>query len=184
MFQTQMPTFQTPEQFVNLQKSAFETMQTLALTSIASFEKLAELNTQAAKASLAESSEQIKAAIAIKDPKAFVELAASQAQPSAEKATAYAKHVYEIATDYGTEIAKLVEKQFAEGNKQINSAIELMTKNAPAGSEGIVNLMKSAVTAANTAFDQVNKATKQVVDMAESNFAAVNKAAPKVRKAA
>jgi hypothetical protein len=37
--------------------------------------------------------------------------------------------------------------------------------------------MKSAVSAANTAYDQVNKATKQVVEMAEANLVAVGKTA-------
>jgi phasin family protein len=176
--------FQTPEQFVNLQKTAFETVQAIAQHSIATFEKLAELNVQAVKTTLSESSEQVKNAIAIKDPKAFVELAASQTQPTAEKVSAYTKHVYEIASEYGTEIAKLFEKQVAESNKQVNNVVELMSKNAPAGSEGLVTFIKTAVTAANGAYEQVNKATKQVVDMAESNFAAVNKSVPKARKAA
>lgn len=176
--------FQAPEQFVTMQKAAFESVHAIALKSVASFEKLAELNAQAVKANLADVSAQIKAAVAIKDPKSFAELAASQAQPAAEKVSAYSKHVYEIASDYGTEIAQMFEKQFAEGNKQLHSAIELMTKNAPAGSEGLVNFMKGAVTAANSAYDQVSNATKQAVEMAETNFAAVNKAAPKARKAA
>ncbi|MCC6197562.1 MAG: phasin family protein, partial [Burkholderiales bacterium] len=42
-----------------------------------------------------------------------------------------------------------------------------------------------AVTAANTAYEQVNKATRQVVEMAEQNVAAAAKTArPATRKAA
>jgi len=93
--------------------------------------------------------------------------------------------VYEIANDTGTEITKLFEKQFAEGNKQLNATIEALAKNAPAGSEGVVTFVKSAVTAANTAYDQVNKATKQAVEMAEANLASVAKTArPASKKAA
>jgi len=91
--------------------------------------------------------------------------------------------VYDIANETGTEIAKLFEKQFAEGSKQLNSAIDAMAQSAPAGSEGVVTFFKSAVSAANQAFDQVNKATKQAVEMAEANIAAATKAAPKPRKA-
>jgi len=46
--------------------------------------------------------------------------------------------------------------------------LDTMARNAPAGSEGVVTLVKSAVSAANTAFDQVSRATKQVVEMAEA----------------
>jgi len=51
-----------------------------------------------------------------------------------------------------------------------------MARNAPAGSEGMVTLVKSAVSATNTAFDQVSRATKQVAEMAEANIAAATKA--------
>ena len=48
--------------------------------------------------------------------------------------------------------------------------------------------MKSAVSAANTAYDQVNKATKQVVELAEANIVAAGKTATagaaRARKAA
>ena len=172
------------EQFTQVNKAAFDSFQALALKSIQGFEKLAELNIQAAKSSVTESSDQVKALMTAKDPKAFADLAVSQAQPAAEKATAYAKHVYAISNDVGTEFASMIEKQFAEGSKQLNSAFDLMTKNAPSGSEGFVNFFKTAITSANTAYDQVTKATKQAVEMTEANFAAVAKSAPKVRKAA
>ncbi len=44
--------------------------------------------------------------------------------------------------------------------------------------------MKSAVTAANTAYEQVNKATKQAVEVAEANLAAAAKTARPAKKAA
>ena len=73
----------------------------------------------------------------------------------------------------------------AEGQKQFTASIDAMAKSAPAGSEGVVTLMKSAVSAANTAFDQVQKATKQAVEAAEANLTAATKATrPASRKAA
>lgn len=175
---------QNIEQFAQLNKAAFDSFQAFAMKSISGFEKLAELNIQAAKSSVAESSEQVKALMDVKDAKAFAELAAGQAQPAADKATAYAKHVYSIGNDIGTEFASMIEKQFAESSKQLNSAFDLMTKNAPAGSDGLVNFLKTAVSSANTAYDQVTKATKQAVELTEANFASVAKSASKARKAA
>lgn len=175
---------QSPEQLMSMNKAALEAAQALTLKSLEGVEKLVELNIQAAKSSVAESSSQLTALLSTKDPKAFADLAVSQAQPAADKFTAYAKHVYDISNSVGTEFAKIWEKQVAENSKQLNSAIDLMTKNAPAGSEGLVTFVKSAVSAANTAYDQVNKATKQVVEMTEANIAAAQKAVPKARKAA
>lgn len=175
----------TPEDILALHKQSIELMQSLALKSVQGLEKLTELNIQVAKASLEESTDAMKSLLDAKEPKAVVDYAMASGQPAVEKATAYAKHVYEIANETGTEIAKLLEKQFSEGNKQLHAAIDSMAKNAPAGSEGVVTFVKSAVTAANTAWDQVNKATKQVVELAEANMAAAaSKTGGRTRKAA
>lgn len=175
----------TPEQFVQAQKASFDMFQAVALKSLEGFEKLAELNMQAFKSSIEEGTEQIKSMMAAKDIKAMGNFSIAAAQPAADKAGAYAKHVYDIASETGGEIAKLVEKQIAEGNKQFTATIDAMAKNAPAGTEGIVTLVKQAVTAANSAYDQVNKVTKQAVEAAEANIAAAAKAAkPAAKKAA
>lgn len=165
----------TPEQFVQMQKATLDTFQAVALKSVEGFEKIAELNIQAFKTSLTETSDQVKAALAAKDVKAFGDLTMVGAQPAVEKFAAYANHVYEIASDTGTEIARIFEKQFADSNKQLTAAIDAMAKSAPAGTEGVVTFVKSAVTAANTAYDQVNKAARQVADIAEANIAAATK---------
>ena len=109
----------------------------------------------------------------------------SSAQPAADKVGVYAKHLYDITSGTGTEIARIVEKQFAESNKQLTASIDAMAKNAPAGTEGMVTLVKQAMSAANNAYEQVNKATKQAVEVAEANMAAAAKSArPVVKKAA
>ena len=62
--------------------------------------------------------------------------------------------------------------------------VELATKNAPAGSEPAVSMIKSAVAAANNAYDTFAKAAKQAVDSVESNFAAATQASLKAAAAA
>ncbi|NBT64512.1 MAG: phasin family protein [Betaproteobacteria bacterium] len=135
-----------------------------------------ELQLQATKASMAESNEQVKALLSAKDAKALSDLAAQGMQPASDKATSYAKHVYDIARETSAEIAKLYETQMSEANKQVFASIESIAKNAPAGSEGVVSFVKTAMAASNSAWDQVSKTTRQVVEMAEANVAAVAKA--------
>ncbi len=176
----------TPEQFLQIQKTALEVFQSATITSIEGLEKLAALNVQAAKASIDESTDALKSMTDVKDAKQLAEMATVSVQPATDKVTAYYKHVYEIANETGSGLAKLFEKQFAESNRQLYAAIDAMAKNAPAGSEGMVTLVKQAVTAANTAFDQVSKATKQAVEVAEANMAAAAKttSAARARKVA
>ena len=46
----------------------------------------------------------------------------------------------------------------------------------------IVAMMKTSLTAANSAFDTANKAARQVVEMAERNMRAASETAPKSPK--
>jgi phasin family protein len=169
--------FAFPDQFVALHRQSLESAQAIALASFAGFEKLTQLNIQAAKASLEEGVQKGVSLLDTKDVKAFADSLTDSAQPANDKFTAYAKHVYEIASETGTEISKVVEKQFAEGNRQLTAAIEAAAKNSPVGSEGVVTLVKSAVSAANATWDQVNKASRQVVEMTEANVANASSAA-------
>lgn len=165
----------SPEQFAQFQKSALEAFQVATAASIAGLEKLAALNVQATRSTIEESAEALRTMAEAKDPKQLAELATAAVQPTTDKVAAYYKHVYEIANETGNELAKLFERQYAENNRQLYAAIDSLAQNAPAGSEGVVTLLKQAVTAANTTFDQVNKATKQVVEVAEANIAAAAK---------
>jgi phasin family protein len=174
--------FQSPDQLLQLQKSALESFKAMTAITMEGFEKFAALNVQAS--TLGEITSTVETAMSAKDPKALAEIATASAQPAAEKAAAYAKHVYDIAQQTNTEIAGIFEKHLASSNKQLHAAIDAFSKNAPAGSEGVTTFAKSAVAAANSAWDQVNKASKQVADYAEANLATVTAAkAPKVRKA-
>ncbi len=164
-----------PEQLAQLQKSALEAFHGATSASIAGFEKLAALNVQATKTSLEESTEALRSLVEVKDPKQLAEIATSSVQPTTDKVAAYYKHVYEIANETGSELARLFERQYAESNRQIYAAIDAIARNVPAGGEGVVTMMKQAVTAANTTFDQLNKATKQAVEVAEANMAAAAK---------
>jgi phasin family protein len=169
--------FAFPDQFVALHRQSLESAQAIAMASFAGFEKLAQLNVAAAKASIEEGVQKGVSLLETKDVRAFTDSFSETAQPASDKFTAYAKHVYEIANETSTEISKVVEKQFSEGNRQLSAAIEAVAKNSPVGSEGVVTLVKSAVTAANATWDQVNKASRQVVEMTEANVANATNAA-------
>jgi len=70
-------------------------------------------------------------------------------------------------------VSKLAESQIAEAQKKFVSVVDNAVKNAPAGTENAVVLVKSAVAAANNAFDTMQKAVKQAADVAEANFQAM-----------
>ncbi len=69
-------------------------------------------------------------------------------QPVAEKTLAYSRHLYEIASETQSEFTKVAEAQLAEGTKNVQALVENFAKNAPAGSESTVAIVKSAISAA------------------------------------
>jgi phasin family protein len=157
-----------PDQVVALQRQSLEFSQAIAIASLGGFEKLAQLNLQAAKASVEEGVQRGVSFLETRDVKVLGESLSESAQPG-DKFAAYLKHVNEIASETGVEIAKIVEKQFSEGNRQLAASIDALAKNSPVGSEGVATLVKSALSAANATLDQVNKVSRQVVEITEAN---------------
>lgn len=183
--------FTTPEQVASANKANIESLLTVANTAFASAERLAALNLNTARSLLEDSLANAKTLMAAKDIQELMSLQASLAQPAVEKAVAYSHDVYEIAAQTQEELRKLAEAQFAEANKVMTVALDKAAKSAPAGSDVAVAAVKSAIAAANTAYDSMSKAAKQVAELAEANVAATANAAvkaagstPKGRKAA
>lgn len=169
----------TQEQIAAAHKANLETFFGLTNKAFEGVEKLVELNLQVVKATLAENVEHAKKTLAAKDAQELLTAQAGLLQPAAEKALAYSRHLYEIFSDTQTEFGKVAESQIAENSRKLAALVDNVSKNAPAGSESAVALVKSALSAANNAYDSVQKATKQAVELAESNFHAAANAASK-----
>ena len=169
----------TPEQVLAAQKANVETLLGLTAKAFEGVEKIVELNLSASKAALAESGESAKALLSVKDAQEFLALQSSLLQPLAEKTAAYSRHLYEIAQGTSSEFTKAFEAQAAEAQQKFVGLVDSAAKNAPAGSETAVTMLKSAVSAANNALETVQKAVKQATDVAEANFNAVAATATK-----
>jgi len=168
-----------PEQFTAAYQSNLETLFALSQTAFSSVEKMVALNLTAAKSGLRESQDNARAALAVKDPQELLAWNAQQLQPAAERAVAYSKLMYEIATSTQAEFTKVAEAKLADANAKFVAMIDAAAKSAPPGSETAVAMMKSAVAAANSAYDSLSKATKQAVEMTEANVTAAANAAVK-----
>jgi cytochrome c556 len=99
--------------------------------------------------------------------------------PTIETAVSYANAIYGIASETANTFAKMAESQISASNQKISTAVEEFSKNAPAGSESGVALVKSALTAANAAYETASKAAKQAVAVVEQNVQSATKAGVK-----
>ena len=168
-----------PEQFAATQQANLEVFQGLTTKAFAGFEKMIELNMAASKALLGDSFAHAQAVLAAKDPKELMELQASLAQPLAEKATAYGRHVQAISADTSADLTKAFESKVAEAQSTFTSAMDNLTKNAPAGSEAAVAAFKNALSTSQNAMETAQKAVKQAMTTAESNFTTATEQAVK-----
>ena len=174
----------TAEQLFAAQKANIETLFGLTNKAFEGVEKLIELNLQVAKASLGDAAETARAALSVKDAQELLALQAGLLQPAAEKAASYSRYVYDIAASTNAEVTRVAEAQIADAQKKFMSAVDTAVKNAPAGTENAVTLVKSALAAANNAYESVHKAAKQAADVAEANFQAMTNTAVKATQAA
>ncbi len=174
----------TTEQILAAHKANVETLFGLTNKAFEGVERLVELNLQVAKTALTEAAASTRAALSVKDAQELMALQAGLLQPAAEKAAAYSRHLYDIAASTGAEVTKVAEATTADAQKKFMAVVDTAVKNAPAGSENVVALVKSAVAAANNAFDGVQKASKQAADVAEANFQTLTSTAVKATQAA
>ena len=180
--------FTVPEQFSAATKANFDTQLAMmtALTGKAfeGIEKFVELNLTVVKTSFEESTAAAKQILAAKDPQEFFSLSTAQVQPTAEKALAYGRHLASITSSTQAEFTQAAETQIAETNRKVLALFEEVSKNAPAGSEGVVEFVKSAIGNANAGYDQLTKTTKQAVEAIETNVkTAVNQITQATAKA-
>lgn len=180
--------YQAPEHLLALNKANLEVAAKFAGVYLQGAERILELQLKIAKSAFADTVENAKAIAAVKDVKELAALKDTLAQPSIEKATAYAKSIYDVTTATQAEFGKLVDEQIADFNKQFVSVLDKMVKNAPAGSEVGIAALKSGIAAANGAYENLSKVAKQMTEVTQSNIEAAAKqtinGARKAKKAA
>ena len=165
-----------PEKFVAANKAAVDSLLSVANTALASAERIAALNLNTARATLEDSVAGVKAIAGAKNAQDIAAVATSLTQPAVEKATAYARSVYEITSQTQGELTKMIEAQFGDFQKTVAGLVEQAAKAAPAGSEGAVAAVQSAIAAATSAFGNMNVAAKQFAEQAQANVAAATQA--------
>lgn len=174
----------TADQFASTGKAHVETLLEVGQKAFESVEKLVELNLQTVRASLDDSADAAKAVMSVKDAQELLALHTSLAQPAADKATAYGRQVYDIASGFHADVSKLFEGQIAQAQGQFMSLMDGALQNAPAGSENATAMFKSAMTAANNAIETIQKSAKQAAGVVEANIQAATQTATNAAKAA
>jgi phasin family protein len=160
------------EQLSSAAQSQIESFSRASEIAIEGVQRVAEIQIQAAKTAVADAVEAGKVWASAKSPQEWIAINSNFIQPSVEKAANYARSIYDTVAGTQAELSKLVEERAAEVNKAFVATLDQAAKSGPAGSEVAVAAVKTALAAANTAYDNITKATKQVVDITEANVVA------------
>ena len=157
------------EQFADFSKANVAQAQKIAAIALENAEKFVKLNMNAAKVVLANGVESASAVASVKDVQDLMALRTKFAQSGVETATAYTRSLYEISSEAQAQFTALAEEAWSTYTKDAAAWVEKASKSAPAGSESAVNAFKSTIAATTAAFDQFQKASKQVVNLADAN---------------
>ena len=176
--------YNATEQFAEFNKAGYDNAVKLASLSLEKAERLAKLNLQAAKVALEQGVYSANAVAGVKDVQELFTLRAKLTEAGVQNAIGYSRGVYEIASEAQADFSALAEEAFASYTKGMAAWVEKATKNAPAGSDVAVTALKSTVAATTAAFDQLSKATKQVVNFADASMRAATANAANVSRGA
>ena len=155
------------DQFTAANEAAIEQFSYFAKLSLANVEKFAELGLGAARESVVLATKHAQSLASAKDVNEVFAINSSALEPALKRAYTYSRTAFEAATETNNEVKRVLEKQNAELQRAAIAAIEESMKYAPAGSETVVANVKSAIAAAQSAYDNLAAVNKQIYDTVE-----------------
>jgi len=189
---TPTPTSKDPamfkiDQFTAANEAAINQFAYFSQLTLANVERFAELSLGVARESVEQATAHAQALAGAKDVHEVIAINSTAVEPVLKRAYAYSRTAYDSASETNNEVKKVFEKQAAEYNRAAIAALEEAFKYAPAGSETLVENVKTAMAAAQSAYNNVASINKQIYDSVEKtveqNVNTVKSAATKAKKA-
>ena len=173
------------DQLTAANEAALTQFTQLAQLNLANLERLTQIGLGAAREGVAQASAHAQSLAGAKDVHEVIALSSAAVEPALKRAYAYSRNAYETAADANAEVKRVFEKQASEMNRAAVAALEEAFKYAPTGSESVVENVKSALAAAQSAYDNLTSINKQIYDTVEktveANVATAKAAAGKAR---
>ena len=173
------------DQLTAANEAAIDQFAYFAKLSVANAEKLTELGLGTARDSLDFVTQHAQSLAGARDVQEIFAINSAAVEPALKRAYAFSRSAYATATETGDEVKRVFEKQSAEINQVALAAMEEAFKYAPAGSESVVENVKTAFAAAQSAYNNVVSVNKQFLDTVEktveANVATAKSATTKAR---
>lgn len=164
--------YNATEQFAEFNKANVAQASKIAAIAMGNAEKLMKLGMNTARNALEQSIENAQAVASVKDVQELFAIRAKYAESGVQTALSYSRTLYDLASEAQAEYSSIAEESWASYTKGVAAFVDKASKSAPAGSDVAVNALKSTFAASTAAFDQFQKATKQVVNLADASVRA------------
>jgi phasin family protein len=167
------------EKFQAAQKSNLDLLQQMNTKFLKGLEQLSHLQIATLRSASEQTFENASKLLAARDPQSFSSVISSIAHPAqhAERMMEFNRQVYDLISSTQADLAKLGERQATRNAQQVQELVDEIAKNAPAGSESAVAVLKSAVETAGNVIESAQKTAKQAAEIAENGLAAAASAA-------
>src|SRR5260221_1060759 len=170
------------DQFAAANEAAIEQFSYFAKLSLGNIENFTELGLGAARESVTKATRHAQSLAGARDVNEALAINSAAVEPALKRAYAYSRTAYETAAASSDEVKKVLEQNTAQLNKAAIAALEEALKYAPAGSESVVGNLRTAIAAAQSAYDNLASINKQIYDTVEQNVATAQAAATRTVK--
>ena len=168
------------DQLTAANEAAITQFAHFAQLSLLNLEKFAQLGLAATRDNVEQATAHAQALASAKDVHEVIALNSAALEPVMKRAYSFSRTAYESAAEANSEVKRVIEAQTAEYNRAAVSAMEEAFKYAPAGSESVVDNMKTAIAAAQSAYNNLSSMNKQVYatmeNAVEQNVSTVKRA--------
>ena len=173
------------DQFSAANEAAISQFTHFAQLSLANVERFAQIGLEAARQNVEQATAHAQALASAKDVHEVIALNSAALEPVMKRAYALSRTAYEAAAETNDEVKRTFEKQAAEYNRAAVATLEEAFKYAPAGSETVVENVKTAFATVQSAYNNVASINKQIYDTVEKsveqNAATVKSAASRAK---
>lgn len=163
----------SPDQLSAAGKKSVDSVYSLLQTQLFAIEKLSALSFDYVRNSLDASALNTKALLDARGVQDVINISSAAAQPAIDRFIGYSRGVYGISTEAQAQFGELVKAQAAEFNTQAEGAIDSLEKSGLPGSQTTAAALKTALSASQSAYDSLSKASKQASDFVQSSIDAV-----------
>jgi len=157
------------DQFSAANEAAIDQFNQFAKLSLANIEKFTALGLAATRENVEQAAAHAQALASAKDVHEVIALNSAALEPVMKRAYAYSRSAYESAAETNTEVKRAIEQKSVEFNRAAIAALEEAFKYAPAGSESVVDNLKTAIAAAQSTYNNLASINKQIYDTVEKN---------------